>query len=419
MGVSLSFLHLISKHYRLDKQELYELIDKYIAGEANEEEIDLLSRYYNSFQQNIFWNKYELGETSEIEAKIFARVQERIKAINNNEILEIIEDDKKSNEGKVFNLNQKRKVFTFIRIAAAACFIGLLALGAILWFRSDPKKEIAETKLNNKSYKNDVPPGGEKAILKLADGSTIVLDDAQNGALTQQGDTKVIKLNGKLDYNASSGTNKVVYNTISTPRGGKYQVELADGSQVWLNAASSLRFPTAFLGKERRVEITGEVYFEVAKNKAMPFIVSVNGSEIQVLGTHFNVMAYSDEASLKTTLLEGAVKFVKGNETNILKPGQQSQLLKSGQVKLADGIDVDEVVAWKNGMFDFQGADIGTVVRQLARWYEVDVVYDPSIDDHFYATIPRSTNLSEVLRLLELTEKVHFEINGRRIIVKP
>jgi len=403
----------------LNKPELYELIDKYLAGEANEEEIDLLSRYYNSFQQNRDWNKTELGNTSDTEAKLFARIKEKIIANNNNEILETIEDDKKPDEGKVFSLNQKRKVFTFIRIAAAACIIGLLGLGALVWFRSDPKKEIAHTQFQNKSYKNDVAPGGDKAILKLADGSTIVLDDAQNGALAQQGNTKVIKLNGKLDYNASSVTNEVLYNTISTPRGGKYQIELPDGTEVWLNAASSLRFPTAFVEKDRRVEITGEAYFEVAKNKTMPFIVSVNGSEVHVLGTHFDVMAYNDEASLKTTLLEGAVKFKKGLAVISLKPGQQSQLLKSGQVKVADGVNVDEVVAWKNGMFDFNGADLGTVIRHLTRWYEVDVVYDYTIDDLFYAKIPRSTNLSEVLRLLELTGKVHFEINGRRIIVKP
>lgn len=403
----------------MGKQELYELINKYLAGEATEEEVDLLSRYYNSFQQSVYWNKTELSEPSDTETKVFARIQEKIKANNSDETLETSEADKKPEKVKVFNLHKKRKIFTFIRIAVAACVIGLLALGAVIWVKSNSKKEIAAAKPNSKAFKNDVAPGGDKAILKLADGSTIVLDDAHNGALAQQGNTQVIKLNGKLNYNASPGTNEVLYNTISTPLGGKYQIELPDGTLVWLNAASSLRFPTAFAGKERSVEITGEAYFEVAKNKAMPFIVSVNGSEVQVLGTHFNVMAYMDEASVKTTLLEGAVKFVKDNVTNILKPGQQSQLLKSGQVKVEDGINVDEVVAWKNDMFNFQGADIGTVVRQLARWYDVEVVYDRTIDDLFYAKIPRSTKLSEVLNLLELTEKVHFEINGRRVTVKP
>ncbi len=403
----------------MDKQEIYKLIDKYIAGEATEEEVDLLSRYYNSFQHNLDWNETELGDVSETEAKIFARILEKIKANNNDEVLEIIEDDKKHDKGKVFYLNPKRKVFTFLKIAAAACFIGLLALAALQWFKSDLKKEIAQTKSTKKPYKNDVSPGGDKAILMLSDGTTIALDDAQNGALAQQGDTKIIKLDGKVNYNAASGTNKVLYNTISTPPGGKYQVELPDGSQVWLNAASSLHFPTAFVGKDRRVEITGEAYFEITKNRNMPFIVQANDAEVQVLGTHFNVMAYSDESTLQTTLLEGAIKFVKGNIIHVLQPAQQAQLLKNGQVKMVDGVDVDEVVAWKNGMFNFQGADIGTIVRQLARWYNVEVAYDRTIDDLFYAKIPRSTKLSEVLNLLELTEKVHFEINGRKVTVKP
>jgi ferric-dicitrate binding protein FerR (iron transport regulator) len=252
----------------------------------------------------------------------------------------------------------------------------------------------------------------------LADGSTIILDNVQNGTLAQQGNTKVIKEDGKLAYNlTSTGINEVLYNTISTPRGGQYQVDLPDGSRVWLNAASSLHFPTAFVGKERRVEITGEAYFEVAKNKAQPFIVSVNGAEVQVLGTHFNVMAYNDENAIKTTLLEGSVKFVNGSTSSLLKPGQQSQLSENGQVKVVSNVDVDAVTAWKNGNFDFQGEDIETVMRQLSRWYNVDVVYRNKPDELFYAEIPRNTKLSDVLKALELTGKLRFGIEGKKIIV--
>jgi ferric-dicitrate binding protein FerR (iron transport regulator) len=194
---------------------------------------------------------------------------------------------------------------------------------------------------------------------------------------------------------------------------------LPDGSQVWLNAASSLRFPTTFAGKERRVEITGEVYFEVAKNKAMPFIVSVYGAEIQVLGTHFDVMAYNDEPAFKTTLLEGSVKFVKDGNYTMLKPGQQSQLTKSGQLKVVSNVNLTTEVAWKNGFFDFEGLNFETIARQLSRWYNVEVIYDKKIDDLFYAEIPRNTKLSDVLKALELTGKVHFEIEGTKIIVLP
>ena len=265
-----------------------------------------------------------------------------------------------------------------------------------------------------------MPPGDNKAVLTLADGSTVVLDDAQNGALALQGNTKVIKLNGRLNYKAATqATKEVLFNTISTPRGGQYQVQLPDHSLVWLNAASSLLFPTAFTCHQRSVEITGEAYFEVTKNNNMPFSVKAGNAQVQVLGTHFNIMAYNDEASLKTTLLEGAVTFSENNVIKVLAPGQQSQLFKNGKVKVVNGIEADEVLAWKNGVFDFQGADIGTVVRQLARWYDVDVVYKKEVADLFYAKIPRNTKLSVVLKALELTGKVHFEIDEKKIIVMP
>jgi ferric-dicitrate binding protein FerR (iron transport regulator) len=276
--------------------------------------------------------------------------------------------------------------------------------------------------VSSKQYKTDIQPGGNKALLTLADGSTIILDSAQNGALSTQGNIRIIKLDdGQLTYNRSGArsSSKVLYNTISTPNGGQYQLTLADGSQVWLNAASSIRFPASFTGKERRVEITGEAYFEVAKDPSMPFIVSVDDVEVQVLGTHFNVMAYKDEPKLETTLLEGSVKFVKDNNSAMLKPGQQLQLTQKEQFKVVSGIDLTKVVAWKNGLFDFNGSDFETIARKLSRWYNVEVVYNKKIDDLFYAEIPRNTKLSDVLKALELTGKINFEIEGSKIIVLP
>jgi ferric-dicitrate binding protein FerR (iron transport regulator) len=319
--------------------------------------------------------------------------------------------------GKIIPLKQGPSILKWIGIAASVA--GLIGLSIFFYTRLGSEKEAAKNEAHTKPV-NDVTPGGNKAVLTLADGSTIVLDDAQNGKLAQQGNTKVIKLNGKLDYNASgSSAKEILYNTIATPRGGQYQIELPDGSQVWLNAASSLHFPTVFAGKERRVEITGEAYFEVAKDKSMPFIVKVNNAEVQVLGTHFNVMAYSDEAAVKTTLLEGSVKFVSQNNSTVLKPGQQSQLAKDGQVKVANEVDLDKVMAWKNGLFKFGGEDIETVCRQLARWYDVEVVYNQRPDDLFYADIPRNTSLADAFKALELTGKVHFKIEGRKVIVMP
>lgn len=344
--------------------------------------------------------------------------------VNSNSIDPVISKKLLNSIHQKIGFNQKQKKAKLVRMwtlrIAAACFVGFLALSIFLWKKSNTNQSIAQVQVNSEKYKNDIQPGGNKAVLTLADGSTIILEDSKNGLLTHQGSTKIIKQNGKLDYSSSEhAVNEIMYNTIATPRGGQYQVELPDGSEVWLNAASSLRFPTAFAGKERRVEITGEAYFEVVKNKSMPFIVDVNGAEIQVLGTHFEVMAYKDEPSLQTTLLEGSVRFMKGNNIALLKPGQQLQLSKNDQLRVISEVDLTKAVAWKNGFFDFKGSDFETIARQISRWYNVEVVYNGKIADLFYAEIPRNTKLSDVLKALELTGKIHFEIEATKIIVLP
>ena len=312
-----------------------------------------------------------------------------------------------------------RKFFTLSKVAAA---IGFLVISTYIAYVLQPKKSIPITTLaaNKTTIKEDVLPGGNKAILTLADGSTIILDSAKNGELAQQGNTKVLKLDGKLAYNAAGAVAKEIsYNTITTPVGGQYMIQLADGTEVWLNAASSLRFPTGFLGTERRVEVTGEAYFEVAKNKTMPFVVMVNGAEVKVLGTHFNIMAYKDEPVFKTTLLEGAVQLRLGNTVKILQPGQQALRNAAGEVKVIDGVNVENVVAWKNGLFHFEGEGIESVTRHLARWYDVEVVYTKQIMyDPLHAEFPRHTNLSDALKVLELAGSARFEIQGRKILVK-
>ena len=321
----------------------------------------------------------------------------------------------------------KAPVITSRKIAIAASIIGLIVIMTLFFVTKSGTNEIAKTNTGEHRFKDDVSPGGDKAVLTLADGSTIVLDDAQNGTLAQQGNAKIIKFDGKLSYDLTNKNPKeVVYNTITTPKGGQYQLELPDGSQVWLNASSSIHFPTSFVEKERRVEITGEAYFEVAPSispngggQKQPFIVGVNTSEVQVLGTHFNINSYSDEDDVKTTLLEGAVKFVNGATTSILKPGQQSQLAKNGSIKVESDVDVDKVIAWKNGLFDFENARIETVMRQLSRWYDVEIDYNGKPDDLFIAEMRRNIKLSDALKALELTGKVRFDIQGKKIIVMP
>lgn len=314
---------------------------------------------------------------------------------------------------------------------AAACVIAALVYTTYLTVSNNPKLNLVQKAKDNKIYQNDIKPGGNKAILTLANGSSIVLDTAQNGMLTKQGTASVMVANGKLDYKGSNQpSSEVFYNTISTPRGGQFHVKLSDGSLVWLNASSSLRFPAEFLDEIRKVEITGEVYFEVAPLKMkngqgkVPFIVKINspagdGGQVEVLGTRFNINSYQDESTIKATLFEGSVKYVHGNNNSVLHPGQQSQLEKNGQMKMVSGVDLDNVAAWKNGLFNFDGMDFETLGKQLARWYDVDVVCNRKVNDLFYAEIPRNTKLSDVLKALELTGKVKFEIKGRQIIVMP
>ncbi|HQV55628.1 MAG TPA: FecR domain-containing protein [Chitinophagaceae bacterium] len=303
--------------------------------------------------------------------------------------------------------------------AAAA----VLLLGGFLTYRLAFQQPDKTPIVKTTPEKNDVAPGGNKAILTLADGSTIILDNAANGNLAEQGNTKVIKLDdGQLAYNAGGIGSEVVYNTISTPRGGQYQLTLADGTKVWLNAASTLRFPATFSGTERKVELTGEGYFEVAKNAAMPFKIDVAGKgEVEVLGTHFNINSYNNEPAINTTLIEGSVK-VTGltlGKTVVLMPGQQTQLSGTGDISINRNPDIESVLAWKNEKFVFQNTDLKSIMRQLERWYDISVSYEGNgYTDEYVGIISRNVNISQILKMLEKTSEARFQINGKNIIVK-
>ncbi|SEW17067.1 FecR family protein [Chitinophaga sp. YR573] len=298
---------------------------------------------------------------------------------------------------------------------SAAAAVLLLILAGGWWLRTDRKQPIAQ-----KDTK-DIGPGGNKATLTLANGSVIVLEDAKNGALSKQGTVTVIKLkSGQLAYNNAKGNSNepAALNTLATPRGGQYQVTLPDGTTVWLNSASSITFPTAFTGKNREIVLKGEAYFEVAANVKQPFMVKVNKMEVQVLGTSFNLMAYSDEQTVKTTLVDGAVKVVQESKDVILKPGQQAQTDNNGDIKIVKA-DLDATIAWKNGLFTFNDATIEDVMRQLGRWYDMEIVYPEGIpQDHFRGEMFRNENMSSILKILEASG-VNFSIQGRKIIVKP
>jgi ferric-dicitrate binding protein FerR (iron transport regulator) len=297
----------------------------------------------------------------------------------------------------------------------AAAVLLLAATGA--WFLL--RKPAVTIATQQQRFRNDVAPGTNAAVLTLAGGKTILLNDSARGNISRQGNANVVNNNGQLAYHAlHEKPTDIYYNTLTTQRGNQYQLVLPDGSKVWLDAASSITYPTAFAGKERKVTITGEVYFEVARNEKMPFIVQQGSTLVQVLGTHFNMNGYDDNPSVKTTLLEGAVRVTKDGATGLLKPGQQAVTLKTGHdIQVQGDVDIEEVMAWKNGQFLFKDATIASIMQEVTRWYDVDVVYGATIDKHFIADIPRNVPLSQLLKLLELTDQVHFRIEGRRITV--
>lgn len=301
---------------------------------------------------------------------------------------------------------------------AAAVVLIAIAGYAIYSVLGKEKNNIQETPVASTMQRQDVTPGGNFATLTLADGSKVILDSMSNGLVASQGSAKVVKLeNGEIKYEAGKTTGEILYNTMTTPVGGEYHLVLPDGTGVWLNAASSITYPTAFTGKERNVSITGEVYFEVAKNANMPFKVKAEEQTIEVLGTHFNVNAYGNEHTVNTTLAEGKVLVTEKNKTITLQPGQQVQNDKAGNLRLVHNPDIDETLAWKDGLFRFNGTDIETIMRQVARWYGVEVIYKDKITEQFVAEIPRSVNVSKLLELLELTKQVHFTINSKVITV--
>ena len=307
----------------------------------------------------------------------------------------------------------------WLRWAAAVL---LLIAGAGAWLLATRTRNTEKQPLAmSVNTKKDVGPGGSKAMLTLADGKEIALDSTLKGTLAKQEEANLHVSPGMLKYdqNRQSSANTIAYNILKTPKGGQYQLELPDGSKVWLNAASSLKFPTAFVGKERRVELSGEAYFEVARNASQPFFVSVNNASIAVLGTSFNVMAYADEAAMRTTLLDGAVKVSQASASSLLKPGEQSLLEPNGRMEVIEKADVNLAVAWKNGLTSFKSADIKTIMRQVERWYDVEVVYNGTIPSRrFTGDIPRDANLSELLRLLEIS-RIHFKMEQRKLIVMP
>ncbi|OQP63954.1 hypothetical protein A3860_21255 [Niastella vici] len=310
-----------------------------------------------------------------------------------------------------------------IRWAAAA--IILFTVAGSTWYIMKSSRSVKQPVAVSQNVK--IVPGGNKAILTRSDGSQVILDSAANGLISREGNAMVIKLkDGKLAYNASAAADEArpIYNTVSTPRGGQYQITLPDGTGVWLNSASSITFPTQFSGNERKVKITGEAYFEVtshlSKGIKTKFIVDAEGTSITVLGTHFNVNAYTDEEAIKATLIEGSIKVNKGGLTTMIKPGEQFRYSNGATNYEVLRPDLEEVLAWKNGKFIFRNTGAITILRQISRWYDVDIHYKGALSGiMFSGGISRKDNIEKLLELLQLDERIRFEIKGREITVSP
>ncbi|HQS51713.1 MAG: hypothetical protein B7X86_10310 [Sphingobacteriales bacterium 17-39-43] len=413
----------------LSSNERYqELAEKWLNNTISPQESEEFFQWYNSGQENdVYIPKDYADSDQDLKKRIFAEI--------NHNISEPI-------------LSPSYRIQSWF--AAAAVIIAVFAAGLYFSSETQQKKQfiadkvitepimvppstkvspISEIETKPVVVVNDIEAGENKAILTLGDGSKIILDDAKNGILANQGGNSVLKAaEGEVIYSflseikdplAEDENAPVIYNTIETPKGGKFQIKLPDGSKVWLNAASSLRFPTVFNGSKRQVELIGEAYFEVSPDKSKIFEVNTRNQVVQVLGTHFNINAYLDEPTVNTTLLEGSVRVsdLRTNISQLLKPGEQSQL--SEQMEVINLKNTNEAVAWKEGYFQFDEADIKTVMRQIERWYDVSVVYEGDLPNYrFGGEIERNLSLLQVLKVLEKT-KVHFRLEGREVIVMP
>lgn len=393
-----------------NRTQLSKLATKYFQGTATDTEKLQLMEWYNAFDEQdltVTIPAEEGEDEASTEQKMLLRLQQTI------------QQDTPAVPGR-------KRMVSFLQYGIAAALL-TVGVGIFLFTRHAPAPPIAKVA---RTTLPDVKPGGNKATLTLADGTVIVLDSAGNGTLGHQGQTAILKKkDGQLVYDASAVPPQaaVAFNTITTPRGGQYHIILPDGSKVWLNASSSLHFPTAFRDVNRNVVLKGEAYFEVAKDAAHPFHVMVSENmKIAVLGTGFNVMAYADEPSIKTTLIDGSIHIYTSNpnatpaaiqRSVILNPSQQATVTARGDLKVLNDVNTEEVLAWKNGRFEFNETDIQTMMRQIARWYNINVVYTGKVsDEKFTGEIPRNSNISEVFKILQLSN-IHFTMDGNTITI--
>jgi transmembrane sensor len=381
------------------------LIEKYQNGQLPQDKLALMDQFYDSLIKNNLGNEgLEWSEVDKIALK--------------KRVLQAIQGNEKVEPGRG---DRKLVVMRWFQAAAAVTLLMVFSYWMLQRWGGSQQPDLDTEQGNVAAI--DIPAGKDKALLLLADNTVVELNDAQQ-VIPKQGAVSVINAKGTLTYNEEAQSSQLTYNKIITPRGGQYKVTLADGSLVWLNAASSLRYPTSFTGTERVVELTGEAYFEIVtlqqgSEKKMPFKVRMpSGAEVEVLGTNFNVMAYAEEEVIKTTLLEGSVKITKRDFSRVLLPNQQAQLSDQSGLTIIEDYPVEEAVAWKNDKFIFKNTGLPEIMRQLSRWYDVDVTYEKDMSGlRFGGTLSRKENVSALLNLLKLTGSVDFTVEGKKIMV--
>lgn len=377
------------------------LLKKYLSGTCTAMETEQVNQWFDSMD-GVPEHIAGLSEEQRMlmETRVFERILHHIDAKGPQNVRSL----------------PKKSIYSWRILVAAASILLFLSI-VVIWMQHP--LSLSRKKIHNSDQSVSIGPGGNKAVLTLGDGSSLVLAEANLGTVADQQNVSVVKTaEGELSYKNSTGNNssEIAYNTITTPVGGKYRVILPDGSKVWLNSKSSLRFPTSFTGAERRVQMTGEVYFEVVKNQKQPFKVQSGGTEISVLGTHFDVMAYEDEAEQKTTLLEGSIHLSSGKFSTLLKPGQQASTAVSG-IQVNNNTDLEGVMAWRNNLFIFKDMEIKEIARQISRWYDVQVVFKGTPSKILYTgTISKDAELSEILSMLQFTG-LKYELNKRLLTI--
>jgi hypothetical protein len=406
----------------MEKNISVEVIERYLSGNCTSNEIEEVYQWFRSFD-NTPGSLVGLPDDEKgiVKEKLFAQIISEINGKDNVVQLDINSANGEQADENIDGMQHYvgRKTYSLwskIAVAASITLIIGFSLYSVFTNRYKVVPKMVKTQLH------DVPPGGNNAVLTLANGAKIILNNAKKGLLTRQGNVKVSKTTeGLLVYKTNrddTASDDAQFNTINTPKGGQYEVILPDGTKVWLNALSYLRFPANFSGKTRQVEISGEAYFEVARNPAKPFIVKSTRAEITVLGTHFNVNDYPDEAFSKTTLLEGSVKIKGKRSVGTLKPGDQALLNEGVEMKIAKDVDLDEAVAWKNGIFEFNKADITSIMRQTSRWYDIEVSYaSPPSQVLYKGRISRNVNLSEMLSMIKYMG-INYTFDGRKLTIK-